>query len=406
MASVAGVVRGTLPWAEMFAQRTAVEVGGEIAAIMSLSGNDEIISFSGGFPDPATFPADELAEIFHQISAEPLALQYAPTAGLPGTLDWIAGRLERLEGLRPAADELIVTSGGIEGLELLTKSLVDPGDPVAVEGPSYLGAVMAFQGYEADVDAVPVDDDGIDVEAFDRLAARRRPKMLYTIPDYQNPAGVSMSTERRHALVAAARRHGVLLVEDVAYRELGFDDERRPSLWALAPDVTAQLGTFSKTFAPGFRMGWVAAPAPLIAQLVLAKQNTDQCTGALGQRLLEEYGRTGRFDSGVAAARTLYARRCRLMLDALDEHLPEGVSFTRPRGGFFTWVTAPEGVDTVALSASARSDGVAFVPGKAFYPDERGTNCLRLSFSKVADDAIPEGARRLGGILAKALESR
>lgn len=392
------------PWSASFARRTAAGVGGEIASIMALSGSTDIIAFSGGFPDPSTFPGARLAALFARIADDPLALQYAPTAGLAGLRDWLSGRLERLEGRRPADDELIVTSGGIEGLELLSKTMLDAGDLVAVEGPSYLGAIMAFRSFEAAVVAVPLDADGIDVEACARLFATRRPKLLYTIPDYQNPAGVSMALDRRRTLVELARQHGVLLIEDVAYRELGFDDERLPSLWELAPDVTAQLGTFSKTFTPGFRMGWVAAPAPLVARLVLAKQNTDQCTGALGQRLLEEFGRAGGLDELIASSRQLYGRRARLTLDALAEHLPEAVSFTRPRGGFFTWLTAPPQIDTVALAVQALSRGIAFVSGKAFYPDGRGRNEIRLSFSKVADELIPEGTRRLGDLLSEALE--
>jgi 2-aminoadipate transaminase len=386
-----------------FARRTRSGVGDEIAAIMALSGATGIISLSGGFPDPATFPQEALAETFASIGADPLALQYAPTGGLPETVNWLTDRLERLDGHRPASGELVVTSGGIEGLELIAKSLLDPGDLVAVEGPSYLGAIMAFRSYEAEVVALPMDDDGLDVAAAEELFARRRPKLLYTIPDHQNPAGVSLATQRRAALVDAARRYGVLLVEDVAYRELGFDDDRRPSLWAMGPDVTAQLGTFSKTFTPGFRMGWLAAPAALIAQLVVAKQNSDQCTGALGQRLLVAYDRAGHLQSAIGAARELYAHRCGLLLDALAQELPREVRFTRPRGGFFTWVTAPPTVDTTALYQPALDAGVAFVPGKAFYPDERGRNAMRLSFSKVSDDDIAEGARRLGRLLSRAV---
>ncbi|MGH9061317.1 MAG: aminotransferase class I/II-fold pyridoxal phosphate-dependent enzyme, partial [Acidimicrobiales bacterium] len=206
-------------------------------------------------------------------------------------------------------------------------------------------------------------------------------------------------------LVEVARRHGVLLVEDVAYRELGFDGARRTSLWSIGPDVVVQLGTFSKTFAPGFRMGWLAGPEPLVAQAMVAKQVTDQCTGALGQRLVEAYGRSWGLDAQTVAARHLYGERCRLLLDAFSRHLPPGVSWTRPAGGFFSWVTAPEGVDTTELRDRGLAEGVGFVPGRPFYPDGRGGNQIRVSFSRAAEDTIEEGSRRLGSLLARAMEA-
>lgn len=391
-------------WNTAFAQRTRADVGEEIVRIMALAGVTDVITLSGGFPDPSTFPGPaELSAVLDKVAGDPAALQYAPTAGVPSFREWLGERLERLEGARPRAAELIVTSGGIEAMELVAKSLLDPGDTVLVEGPTYLGAIMAFRSYQAEVVAVPMDADGLDVEALANLLARHRVKLLYLVPDHQNPSGVSLATERRQAVVDLARRYGVLVLEDVAYRELGFDDDRRPSLWALAPDVCAQVGTFSKTFTPGFRTGWVAGPAGLVAQLVLAKQNSDQCTGAFGQRLLEEYARAGLLEEQVARARTLYARRCGLLLDALERFLPAGFTWTRPRGGFFSWATAPPEVDLVRLYDRALAAGVAYVPGKPFYPDGRGSSEMRLSFSRVADDDIAEGVRRLGGLLTEAV---
>lgn len=391
----------------VFSTRAASSAGGEIARIMSLSGVTDVITLSGGFPDPVTFDGAALTESFARVGAEPASLQYAPTQGVPGFRQWIADRLERLQGTRPSDQGLMVTSGGIEGLELISKVLLDPGDAAIVEAPTYLGAIMAFQGYESTVLTVPADEDGLDVDALAALLDGGTAKLLYTIPDHQNPAGISMSTERRHALVALARRHGLLILEDVAYRELGFDGDARPSLWSLAPDVVAQLGTFSKTFTPGFRMGWVAGPEALVAKLVLAKQNSDQCTGALGQRLLEDYGRTGLLDRQIERAQALYARRCGLLLEALDKHLPDGFSWTIPHGGFFTWVDAPRGLDLVELYDRAIAAGVAYVPGVPFYPDgRRGRSQMRLSFSRVADTDIPEGVRRLGAVFTEALEAR
>lgn len=385
------------------AARTRGEVGDEIVKIMSLSGSSDVITLSGGFPDPLTFPGGALSEIFARVAAEPMALQYAPTAGLPSFREWLATRLDRLEGRRPAGRELIVTSGGIEALELVAKSVLDPGDAVLVEAPTYLGAIMAFRSYQAEIVTVPMDDGGLDVSALDELVRRTRPKLLYTVSDFQNPTGVSLDTDRRRALVEVARRHGLLVLEDVAYRELHFDDERRPSLWAMAPDVVAQLGTFSKTFTPGFRMGWVAGPEWLVDQLVVAKQNSDQCTGALGQRLLEEYDAAGHLAGQVLRARELYRGRCQTLLAALEELMPPGVRWTRPRGGFFSWVTAPDSVDFVALYDRAVAAGVAYVPGSPFYPDGRGRSEMRLSFSRVDDERIVEGVRRLAGLVSGAL---
>ncbi|HEX6207589.1 MAG TPA: PLP-dependent aminotransferase family protein [Actinomycetota bacterium] len=393
-------MRATTDWG--FARRTRVDVGEGLASILALSGATDLISFAGGFPDPETFPAAELAGLFERVAQDPAALQYAPTPGLPGPRGFMADRLEAREGLRPADEELLITSGGIEALELLGKSLIDPGDLVLVEGPTYLGAIMAFRSFEADVVAVPMDDDGLDVGRLEETVLERgRPKLLYTIPDHQNPAGVSLAEERRGALVEVARRHGFLVVEDVAYRELGFEDARPPSLWSLGPDVVVQVGTFSKTFFPGVRLGWAAGPVEVVTQMVNAKQNTDQCAGALGQRLLEEYGRAGGLEAQAERARELYGRRCRLMLEALEAHLPEGIRWTRPRGGFFTWLTYLEGVDTAALAKEAMERKVAFVPGKPFFPDGTGANTLRLSFSRVRDEEIDEGIRRLAEVSAE-----
>jgi 2-aminoadipate transaminase len=304
----------------------------------------------------------------------------------------------------------MITSGGIDCMELLAKSYVDPGDVVVVEAPTYLGGLMAFRGYEADVRGVPVDDAGMRVDVLaDLLAGGLRPKIVYTIPDYQNPTGLSMSAERRQELADLARRYDFLILEDVAYRELGFGTSpgtstAPPSLWSLAPDVVLQAGTFSKIFSPGFRMGWAAGPADIVGRLVIAKQNSDQCAGALGQRMLEEYGRGGHLDRQVAACRALYERRARLTTDALAAHMPAGASWTTPAGGFYVWLTCPDGVDTVALAAAARAQKVAYVPGRPFYLEDTGAgiNQIRLCYSRVADELIDEGIRRIAAVIKRA----
>jgi 2-aminoadipate transaminase len=396
-------------WSAGLARRTHSLGGGEITAILALAGATDVITFSGGFPDPATFPTGVLADIAARLISTDagVALQYAATEGLASVRDYVSGRLESLEGHPPGTGELMITSGGIDCMELVAKSYLDPGDVVAVEAPTYLGGIMAFRGYEADVRGVPVDNGGMRVDVLaDLLAGGLRPKILYTIPDYQNPTGLSMTAERRQELVALARRYGFLILEDVAYRELGFGQPAPPSLWSLAPDVVLQAGTFSKVFFPGVRMGWAAGPSEVISRLVVAKQNSDQCSGALGQRMLEEYGRGGHLERQLVKSRALYARRAALTAAALTAHMPAGTTWTTPDGGFYIWVTAPAGVDTVALSAAARSRKVAYVPGRPFYPGDDGATQIRLAYSRVADDLVDEGVRRIGDVLRTALEGK
>ena len=396
-------------WSAGLARRTHSLGGGEITAILALAGATDVITFSGGFPDPATFPTGVLSEIAARLISEDagVALQYSATEGLAGVRDYVAGRLASLEGRAPGAGELMITSGGIDCMELVAKSFVDPGDVVVVEAPTYLGAIMAFRGYEADVRGVPVDGAGMRVDVLaDLLAGGLRPKILYTIPDFQNPTGLSLTADRRRDLVGLARRYGFLITEDVAYRELGFGPPVPPSLWSLAPDVVLQAGTFSKIFFPGVRLGWAAGPAEIISRLVVAKQNSDQCSGALGQRMLEEYGRGGHLDRQIIKSRALYARRAALTGEALAAHMPEGTTWTTPAGGFYVWVTAPAGVDTVALSSAARDRKVAYVPGRPFYPRDDGATQIRLAYSRVADDLIDEGIRRIAVVLRAAGEEK
>jgi 2-aminoadipate transaminase len=397
------VARETSRWEALFAARTRGDVGEGIAEILGLLGVPDLISFAGGFPDPLTFPRERAAALLEEFAAtgESTAFQYAPTRGVAGTLDALAHRLELVEGRRPADDELLITSGAIEALELVGKSFLDRGDTVVVEGPTYLGAIMAFRSFESELVAVPMDEDGLEVDELERrLADGLRPKLLYTIPDHQNPAGVSLSGERRQLLVDLARRYGFLIVEDVAYRELGFADEAAPALWSLAPDVVVQAGTTSKTFFPGVRLGWAVGPAEVSAQLVSAKQNTDQCAGALGQRLFEEYVRRGWIDEQLAESRSLYRRKAERLLAALERFMPAEVRWTFPQGGFFSWLTLPPAVDATDLAGSAAERGVAIVPGSLFFSDGRGRENARLSFSLVDEAVIDDGIERLASLMS------
>jgi 2-aminoadipate transaminase len=392
-------------FAHAFARRTRLRGGDELTAILA-GCPPGVLSMTGGFPNPATFPTDELDEIAARLVREDaaVALQYTPCAGIPSVREYLIERQEQLHGRRPERAELIVTSGGMECIALMCQALIDPGDTIAVEAPSYLGALMAFGAAEADTVAIAIDDDGLRVdELAERLTAGLRPKFLYTIPEYQNPTGRTLSLERRHTLVELCRRHGVLIFEDVAYRELPFDGTSLPSLWSLAPDVVLQAGTFSKSFFPGVRLGWATGPADVVRELAAAKQNSDQCAGGLGQRLLEEYGRAGGFERHLPAARTLYASRWAALSAALAHHMPEEVQWTEPTGGFLAWLTLPAALDALAMRPAAIAAGVAYVPGPPFHVGDGGRNTLRLSFSHLTETELETAVERLAGVVRGAL---
>ncbi len=366
-----------------------------------------VLAVTGGFPNPGTFPEGVLDEIAGRLVRDDrgVALQYSPSAGVPSVRDYLVERQAQLQGRRPQLAELMVTSGGMECLELVSRSLLDPGDDVAVEGPTYLGAIMVFLGHRAQLTAVGTDAGGMLVDDLRaRLEAGYRPKFVYTIPDYQNPSGRTLGLDRRRALVETCRRHGVVILEDVAYRETAYDGAPLPSLWSLAPDVVIQAGTFSKVFFPGVRLGWATGPAELIRALVAAKQTTDQCAGALGQRMVEEYGRAGHFERQLPAARAFYASQWTATRAALDAHLAAHCSWSEPTGGFFTWLTLPEGLDTTRLRPAAVEAGVTYVPGRPFHVDGGGARELRFSFSLLSEPDLDLAVRRLAGVVERALQ--
>jgi 2-aminoadipate transaminase len=388
-----------------FARRTRLR-GSELTAI--LAGNPPgVLSMTGGFPNPATFPTDQLDELSARLVREDaaVALQYTPSEGLASVREYLLDRQEQLQGRRPERDGLIVTSGGMECIALMCQALIDPGDQVVVEAPSYLGALTAFDAAEADVVAIDMDDDGLRVDALAaRLDADLRPKFVYTIPEYQNPTGRTLKLARRRDLVELCRSHGVLIFEDVAYRELSFDGTTLPSLWSLAPDLVLQAGTFSKSFFPGVRLGWAVGPPEVVAELATAKQNTDQCAGGLGQRLVEEYGRSGGFERHLPKARALYASHWAALSEALTRHMPAGVAWTDPTGGFLTWLTLPDKFDTVGMRPEALASGVAYVPGPPFHVGDLGRNTLRLSFSHLSEAELETAVERLAAVVRAALE--
>jgi 2-aminoadipate transaminase len=394
--------KSTTNWDLALAQRSRESDSGAIAAIMAQTESLNVITFSGGFPSPEIFPSQVIIDLTARVleTNSAAAMQYSPTRGLTSVREAVAEWLGLRGDPTPPVNDLMITSGGMDALGLLAKSYLDPSDTVAVEAPTYLGAIMTFTGYQANVVGIPIDDDGMDVDALaDLLESGARPKLLYVIPDYQNPTGLSLSSERREVLVDLCRHFGVLIIEDVAYRELNFSPDRPVTLQSLAPDTVVQVGTFSKIFFPGVRLGWAVGPTPIINAMTSAKQNADQCAGSLGQSLVEEYLRGGYMDQWLPKARTFYERHCRAMLDALESTMPEGVTWTKPKGGFFTWLSAPVGVDTTALAPLAANSGVTYVPGQLFDPDGVRKHQMRLSFSCVSEQQIDEGVQRLSTLL-------
>ena len=382
--------------------------------LMSLAERPEVISLAGGFPDTASFPAEVFAEVMQAIERDYLAtsLQYGPTEGLKELRERI---LEIMAHERATAtiDEVMITSGGQQGIELSIATFVDPGDVVLAEGPTYPGAVPPLTRYEADVVHIPMDDDGLRVDLvepeLDRLAKDgKRVKLLYTIPNFQNPAGVTMSGERRERLVRIAHERELMIVEDNPYGQIRFDGDPLPSLYELdqGEGWVIYVSTFSKILAPGMRVGWVAAPPPILRKLNLGKQSEDLCSGTLNQRFVLEYLRRYDWRDHVARVNKLYRERRDTMLQALEDEFPrlDSVSWTKPRGGLFVWATLPSYIDTNDLFASAIKEYVAFVPGSAAYLNGQGKNSMRLNFSAMTPDLIREGIGRLGAVIREKVD--
>jgi 2-aminoadipate transaminase len=374
--------------------------------LMAITARPEVISLAGGLPDTSTFPPKSFAAQMTRIAQESAAeaLQYGPTEGFEETKDCIC-EVMAAEGMLPDPEDLIVTTGGQQAIDLVTKTLVDPGDVVICEAPTYPGAVPVFCSYQAEVIQVEVDSDGMRIdlleEVLERLAGEgRRPKFVYTVPSFQNPAGVTMSLERRLRLVELAAHHEMLVVEDNPYGQLRYEGEALPPLYQLdGGDFVIYLGTFSKILSPGIRLGWAVAPPPVMEKIVLGKQATDLCTSTMTQYFVREYFAEGRWRSYVEDLVDLYRGRRDTMLAALHDHFPAEATWTEPQGGLFIWATLPDYIDTSDLLARALRADVAFVPGAAAYVDGRGRNSMRLNFSGVGADEIREGIRRIGEVI-------
>jgi 2-aminoadipate transaminase len=396
-------------YASLFARRTKVMRSSAMRDLMAITARPEVISLAGGLPDTSTFPAASFAAQMTRIARESSAeaLQYGPTEGFAETKACIA-EVMAAEGMSPDPDDLIVTTGGQQAIDLITKTLVDPGDPVICEAPTDPGAVPTFCSYEADVHQVSTDDDGMRIDELEELLgvlARdgRRPKFIYSVPSFQNPAGVTLSDARRRRLVELARQHELLIVEDNPYGLLRYDGDPQPTLYSLdGGDYVLYVGTLSKILSPGIRIGWVAAPPPVIEKIGLGKQAADLCTSTLSQYFVREYFGEGRWLSYIADLIEIYRDRRDAMLEALDRHFPAQAEWTRPEGGLFLWATLPDYIDTTDLLAKALRENVAFVPGRAAYADGvRGASSMRLNFSATGEQDLREGIRRIGSVVSE-----
>jgi 2-aminoadipate transaminase len=380
--------------------------------LMAITARPEVISLAGGLPDTSTFPAGTFAAQMTRIAQESAAeaLQYGPTEGFAETVDCIV-QVMGAEGMLPDPDDVIVTTGGQQAIDLICKTLIDPGDIVVCEAPTYPGAVPVFCSYQADVVQIDCDGEGMRIEDLEGVLAKldgegRRPKFVYSVPSFQNPAGVTLSLERRRRLVELARQRELLVVEDSPYGLLRFGGEALPPLYQLdGGDFVIYVGTFSKILSPGIRLGWAVAPPPVMEKIVLGKQASDLCTSTLTQYFVREYFAEGRWQEYVESLIEIYRTRRDAMLAALREHFPAEATWTEPEGGLFVWATLPEYIDTGDLLAKALREDVAFVPGQAAYMDDgRGRNSMRLNFSGVGEDEIREGIRRIGAAVADQVE--
>ncbi len=399
-------------YANLFAERTRVMRSSAMRDLMAVTARPEVISLAGGLPDTSTFPPQSFAAQMTRIAQESAAeaLQYGPTEGFEETKDCIL-QVMGAEGMMPDHEDLIVTTGAQQAIDLICKALLDPGDVVICEAPTYPGAVPVFCSYQADVVQIECDAEGMRVEelegVLEQLAREgRRAKFVYSVPSFQNPAGATMSFERRRMLVELARRHEILVVEDNPYGLLRFGGEPLPPLYQLdGGDFVIYLGTFSKILSPGIRLGWMVAPPPVMEKVVLGKQAADLCTSTLTQYFVREYFAEGRWREYIANLVEIYRERRDVMVESLRKYFPAQATWTEPEGGLFIWATLPDYIDTSDLLAKALRDDVAFVPGQAAYVEEgRGRNSMRLNFSGVTEDEIREGIRRIGKVIEEQVE--
>lgn len=401
-------VAAEIDWQRLFDRAAARLLSSDIRELLAVTSTPNVISFAGGLPAPELFPTADLAVAVERTLSEhgTKALQYGPTEGDAELREWLAGRLNG-RGMECHPDDILITTGSQQGLDLLGKALGAPDTPLLVEQPAYVGALQALAASSPRFVPFEMDEQGLDVEALGAWLGRARgrgddPSLIYTVATFQNPSGRTMSVTRRRRLIELSRTFGVPLVEDDPYSDLRYAGQPVPALRALPDgDQVVYLGTFSKIVAPGLRIGWVLAPRPLIRRLVLAKQGTDLHTDALAQRTVLRYCLDFDLDAHIEKLRAAYGARRDAMLDALRSFMPAGTRWTEPEGGMFVWLTLATGIDTRALLAEAMRRDVAYVPGSAFHVDGGGANELRLNFTNATPERIRTGVARL----AQAIEA-
>ena len=405
----------SLDWSTRFARRTRRMSSSAVRELLKITERPEVISFAGGLPAPESFPVAEVADAAARIlrDAGAQALQYGPTEGYGPLREWVAAHL-RAAGVPVTTDQVLITTGSQQTLDLIGKVLIDSGDRVLVESPTYLAALQAWNLYGARYAVAPTDDDGMLTGAFERLLAHRA-KLAYCLPNFQNPSGVTLAADRRARLVELAAAHDLVVVEDDPYRELRFEGEHLPRLLALdaarREDTEGYQGgviytsTFSKVLSPGLRVGYVVAAPEVLARLVQAKQSADLHSPSLNQMLVYALASNGVIERNTRDVVALYRERRDAMLAALRAEFPAGVTWTHPAGGMFLWVTLPPMLDAGELLPEAIARNVAFVPGAPFHPNGGGANTLRLNFSNASPERIREGIARLGGVLRAALSA-
>lgn len=382
-----------------FATRMVQMKASEIREILKITQRPEVISFAGGLPAPEVFPVAEMkrvsAAVLDEIGSE--ALQYSTTEGYEPLRSQIADRMNAKTGASVAAGNILVTTGSQQALDFCGKLFLDEGDTVLCESPTYLAAISAFRAYQPRLLGVPTDDDGMIPEALEEeLRTTEKVKFIYVIPDFQNPTGRTWSIPRRRALMALSERYGVPVVEDNPYGELRFEGETLPSIKSMdTKGLVIYVSTFSKTFCPGMRIGWLAAAKPIHEKFVLIKQGADLHTSSISQREISRFMDLYDYDANIAKITGVYRKRRDAMIAAMEECFPADVRFTRPQGGLFLWVTLPGHIRSVELLKRCLAHNVAFVPGDTFFPDSAVTNTLRLNYSNMPEDRIVEGIKRM-----------
>lgn len=389
-----------------FARRMENLKASEIREILKLIENPEVISFAGGLPAPELFPVEEMKRVAELVldEAGSQVLQYSTTEGYLPLRDKIAKRME-LVGIQAKAEDVLITSGSQQGLDFTGKIFLDEGDIVVCESPSYLGAINAFKSYSPQFVEVSTDDEGMLMDELEEvLSTKKNVKVIYTIPDFQNPTGKTWSIERRKKLVELANHYDIPIIEDNPYGELRFEGERPPSIKSFDTEGRVVfLGTFSKTFCPGLRIGWVCAEKPLLQKYIHVKQGADLHTNGMSQRELDKFLELYDLDAHIEKIKNVYRKRRDVMMEAIKEHFPENLKYTYPEGGLFSWVELPSHVNSRDLFLKALELNVAFVPGGSFYPNGGKENTFRLNYSNMSEEKIKEGIKRLGKVLKEAL---